>query len=195
MTALIPEDFELRQILRDPNDSLSRDAEYVFKFGITSVDVTPDDLPDDGHTGYWIKQVDHNSFRVNYQRLAADTTNIVTPFRLENIIVFRNGLLQSPETYVIAPNNLSVDTLGDIQHTEFVTIETTGSDSGMRVRYETITADKQIFDFPVDLGANPLVFIDGLLLMDDEWLRATPSSIDFGVGNELREKQRFALVY
>ncbi len=162
---------------------------------MTASDVTVDDLPDNGGTGYWIKQIEYPSYRVDYQRLAADTTNIVTPFRLENVLVFRNGLLQSPETYAIAANNISIDTLGDKEKTEFITVETTGCDSGMRTRYETIVLDKHLFDFPIDLGANPLIFVDGLLLMDDEWTRATPSAIDFGLGNELIEKQRFVIVY
>ncbi len=197
LTALTGRDFELRQILGDASlVPPTKDTEYVFKLGAVLADIDPlIDLPADDGSGYWLKEDTDCGFKVDYQRLTVDASNIVIPFEVKNILIFRNGILQFPDTYQIDLNKISINTIGEKAHTEFVTVETTGCCNGMRNIQKRIALESHEQECGVDLGPNPLVFVDGLLVMDDEWDRTSPSTIDFGAGNELLVKQEFSVLY
>ncbi len=196
LSSLDAKDFEIRQILGDPLAvPPTKDEEYVFKVDPNFTNMSPDDIKDDFNTGYWIKQNADCGFKVDYQRLTADTKNIVIPFTAKNILVFRKGMLQFPDTYQIDSSGMSINTLGEKAHTEFITVEITGCCSGIRNIQKRIAIESHEQECGVDLGLYPLVFVDGLLLMDDEWTKSSPSTIDFGVGNELLVKQQFAVLY
>ncbi len=174
LTSLPARDYELRQILADPNVAGSIDEEYVFKLGATS-----GAYADDAATGFWL-HIEDKLRAYRYTTIQRNETSIVTPFILKNILVFRDGILSMFDTYEILPNRMGIATLGENRNTKIAIVEVSGS-SGLKSRnFVTPHANtKTTYDCGEDLGLHPLVFIQGELIDDNAYDISTPSTIEF----------------
>ena len=187
MTALEAKDYMLLQTLDDGK-------EFVFKLG-THIGGIPDDLA----TGVWIEQNNHVTSEIYHKTVTvAGENNFTPPFKLENPVVFRNGIIAEADTYQLNPAGTGIITNGEPIRTTITIINVQSfADTN---RYETIvrTANKKDFDigniYEVD---SLIVFHDGILVDDHNYHpHATKASfITFEAGITLSVNSTITIIY
>lgn len=190
LSAIVARDFELRQILADPTDPQSKDREYVFKEGATAGDFPGSSS---NSTGFWNEIVTCDGIKVDYIDVTTDLQkNVPVAFTLKNILVFRNGLLAEDDTYQVAADRKSLDTFGERKNSVITVVEIS-SGCKLTKKEKRCFGGEIDYDTGDDIGLQPLVFSNGVLLNDTEFTVSSVSSVTFN--NPALKNEVLSIVY